>query len=326
MVSSPLREAVLVLTDTEDGTADPVIHELHGRGVPVARLDTGDFPVSMTIEATFDSQHWRGSVHDAFRGVDLASLRSVYYRRPSQFTIAEGMSGPERRWAYREARMGFGGVLLSLDCLWINDPRATTSAEYKPVQLGTAAESGLRVPRTIITNVPEHAVDWAASRNEPVVYKPLGGALHTEEGGTKVVYTTPIRAVQDLDDSALSLTAHCFQEWVDKDYETRVVIVGEAMFAVAIHARSEAAYQDWRSDYRAHHYEVVDIPTDVRGGLRRYMNAFGLTFGAADFVVSSDGAWTLLEVNPNGEWGWLADHCELPVAGALADLLEKGHS
>lgn len=54
------------------------------------------------------------------------------------------------------------------------------------------------------------------------------------------------------------------------------------------------------------------------------MRAFGLTFGAADFVVSPDGGWTLLEVNPNGEWGWLAHHCTLPIAQAITDLLEKG--
>ncbi|WP_046470030.1 ATP-grasp ribosomal peptide maturase [Allosalinactinospora lopnorensis] len=325
MASSPLREAVLVLTDTEDGTADPVIHELNERGVPVARMDTGDFPLSMTMEAEFDTPRWRGSIHDAFRGVDLESVRSVYYRRPGQFTLAEGMSGPEQRWAYREARMGFGGVLLSSDCLWVNDPRAMTSAEYKPAQLATAAGSGLTVPRTIITNVPDHAADWVASVEGPVVYKPLGGALHTEDGRTKIIYATPVEALQDLRDPALSLTAHCFQQWIAKDYEARVTIVGSEMFAVAIHAQSQAAYQDWRSDYGAHRYEVIGIPGEVRAGLQRYMRAFGLTFGAADFAVSPDGTWTLLEINPNGEWGWLAHHCALPIAETIADLLEKGH-
>jgi hypothetical protein len=28
-----------------------------------------------------------------------------------------------------------------------------------------------------------------------------------------------------------------------------------------------------------------------------------------------------LEANANGEWGWLTDVVDLPIAGALADLL-----
>lgn len=262
MGSSATRNAVLVLTSAEDGTADPVIHHLVQRDIPVVRMDPGDFPSAMTVEAEFGDDRWRGTVRDAFRGVDLASVRSVYYRRPSQFTLTEGMSGPEQRWAYREARMGFGGVLLSLDCLWINQPSKMSAAEYKPAQLATAARCGLRVPRTIITSVPDHAADWAASVAGPIVYKPLGGALHVEEGRTKAVYANRVTDVEELRDSALALTAHCFQAWVDKDFEVRVTVVGPALFGVAIHAESEAAYIDWRSDYSAHRYEVIEIPTN----------------------------------------------------------------
>ncbi|WP_159942612.1 MULTISPECIES: ATP-grasp ribosomal peptide maturase [unclassified Nocardiopsis] len=323
MASPTVRKAVLILTGTEDGTADPVVHHLSERGVPVVRMDPGDFPASMTVEAAFDGR-WEGTVRDAFRGVDLGSVRGVYYRRPSQFTLAEGMSGPEQRWAYREARMGFGGVLLALDCPWINRPSRMSAAEYKPVQLATAAGVGLRVPRTIITNVPDHAADWAAATPGPVVYKPVGGALHVEQGRTRVVYANAVTAVEELRDPTVGLTAHCFQEWVDKAFEVRLTIVGRALFPVAIHARSQAARVDWRSDYAAHRYEVVEVPEGVRSGLERYMRSFGLVYGAADFVVSPDGSWTLLEVNPNGEWGWLADRCDLPIGQAIAALLEKG--
>ncbi|MBB6172407.1 hypothetical protein HNR23_002467 [Nocardiopsis mwathae] len=47
--------------------------------------------------------------------------------------------------------------------------------------------------------------------------------------------------------------------------------------------------------------------------------------GSADVVISPDGTWTLLEVNPNGEWSWLAEACELPIAQTIANLLERGH-
>ncbi|QUX26493.1 ATP-grasp ribosomal peptide maturase (plasmid) [Nocardiopsis sp. MT53] len=322
--SAPVRGAVLVLTSRQDGTADPVVHHLQEAGVPVVRLDPGDFPAGAVLDAELGGAVWAGSVRDAHRAVDLASVRSVYYRRPTPFSLAPGMSGPEQRWAYREARMGLGGVLLSLDCLWLNRPAAMSAAEYKPVQLTTAARCGLAVPPTLITSDPERAHAWARARPGPVVYKPLGGAFHVEESRTRIVYATRVGDLEELRDPALSLTAHCLQEWVDKDHEARVVIVGGHMFAVAIRVGSQAGHVDWRSDYASHSYEVVEVPARVRAGLGRYMHAFGLVYGAADFVISPDGSWTLLEVNPNGEWGWLAQACALPIAATIATLLEKG--
>ena len=66
-------------------------------------------------------------------------------------------------------------------------------------------------------------------------------------------------------------------------------------------------------------------PAEVREELRRYMDTFGLTYGAADFVISPDGTWTFLEVDPNGEWGRLADDCDLPIGESIAALLKEGH-
>lgn len=145
MTDCATRKAVLVLTNTEDGTADPVIHRLQERDVPVVRMDPGDFPATMTIEASLDGEAWKGSVHDAFRGVDLASVRSVYYRRPSQFTLTDGMSGPEQRWAYREARMGFGVCCSHWTACGSTDPsgwaQQNTSQSSSPQHFGLGSPS-----------------------------------------------------------------------------------------------------------------------------------------------------------------------------------------
>ncbi|RNL83981.1 ATP-grasp ribosomal peptide maturase [Halostreptopolyspora alba] len=318
-----LHDAVAVLATERDLTVDHVVTELAERGVPTARVDTADFPQHLTLTARLGESGWGGALTGEYREVDLGSLRSVYYRRPGQFQLAEGMSTPERGWAYREARMGFGGALLGLGCLWVNDPRIVAGAEYKPTQLAIAQRCGLAVPDTLVTNDPVEAQRWASRLDGPVVYKPLGGVRHVEEGTSTVVFTTTVE-VEELADPALALTAHCLQAWVDKDHEARVTIVGDHMFAVAIHADSSPAHQDWRRDYTTHRYTTVDVPSDIRVGLRRYMATWGLSYGAADFVITPEGEWVLLEVNPNGEWGWLAYHCDLPIAATLADLLEKG--
>lgn len=43
-------------------------------------------------------------------------------------------------------------------------------------------------------------------------------------------------------------------------------MIGHQVFAVAIRARSHAAYVDWRADYNALSYERIPLPVDVGHG------------------------------------------------------------
>jgi len=45
-----------------------------------------------------------------------------------------------------------------------------------------------------------------------------------------------------------------------------------------------------------------------------------LYFGAID-IVEHEGRFWFLEVNPNGEWGWLQKPNGVPIAEALCDLM-----
>ncbi len=149
---------VLVLTHDGDTTADRVIAELAVRGVPVARLDQAQIPMQVAITGRIRAgAQWSGNLRDrAGHVIDLASVRVVWHRHTRQFVVDERMSGPERAFAYGEARRGYGGILASLDgCLRINDPMAAARAEYKPVQLAAATAVGLRIPDTIITKAFE---------------------------------------------------------------------------------------------------------------------------------------------------------------------------
>lgn len=230
-----MPHSVLVLTDETDGTADRVVAELVSREIPLLRLDPADFPGRVSIDARIGAgRSWSGRFAEVSTGdllISLADVGSVYYRRPTQFTLDERMSGPEKLFAYAEARRGFGGVLQALEgAVWVNDPVAAARCEYKPVQLA-AVEVGLTVPETIITNDPHRAYNWAVRLGRPIVYKPLGGIWHADEGQVRVLYTTRVSEPGELLDESLSRTAHLFQEQIVKSVEVRAVVVGVEVFA-----------------------------------------------------------------------------------------------
>jgi glutathione synthase/RimK-type ligase-like ATP-grasp enzyme len=127
-----------------------------------------------------------------------------------------------------------------------------------------------------------------------------------------------------IDPEQLSTTAHLIQEWIPKDYEVRVTMVGRTPFAAAIFAGSDAARVDWRADYPSLTYKQIEPPPEVTAGMIRYLRTLGLNYGAFDFIVEPDGSWRALECNPAGQWLWLEHQVGLPIAAALAKLLAEG--
>ncbi|GAA3012106.1 ATP-grasp ribosomal peptide maturase [Actinokineospora diospyrosa] len=313
---------VLILAPELDLTADRMVDALQDRAVPVVRLDTAWFPQHVSIDAELRHGRWVGSLSTAGRTVRLEALRSIWYRSPTAFTFAEGMSPTERQWAMTEAKLGFGGVLSSLPVRWVNHPARNADASYKPVQLVTAARCGLQVTDTLITNTQTAVLRFAAAGQ--TVIKALGAPSIREEGGRKTAFTRLLDASDMSDLRGVEVTSHQFQRWVPKAYEARVIVVGDSVFAAAIHATTADAYVDWRNDYKALTYDRVDPPFDVLTGVRDYCRELGLVYGAFDFVVRPDGQWIFLECNAGGQYGWLEDAAELPITSALADLLAKG--
>ncbi|MFS4105418.1 ATP-grasp ribosomal peptide maturase [Streptomyces sp. SID89] len=308
---------VLVVTTLYDPTADVVIRELHDRNVPVVRLDSGDFPASLSVAAEITGSGFRGRVSTPSRTADLARVRSLYYRRPSGFAFPH-LSAQDARFAVTQARYGLGGVLASLPgCLYVNHPHRMGDAEFKPSGLAAAVEAGFDVPPTLITSDPDAARSFI-KRNGPVIYKPLHNPAYLVDGVPSVVRVADA-AAEDIDDSVAG-TAHLFQKRVPKTADVRVTVIGARVFCVRI----DSDLLDWRTDYGRLSYAPVEAPPDIERGIRRYLAHFGLVFGAFDFCVGEDGRWWFLECNPSGQWYWLETETGLPMCAALADLLESG--
>ncbi|MBV9315351.1 MAG: hypothetical protein JO100_16835 [Pseudonocardia sp.] len=96
------------------------------------------------------------------------------------------------------------------------------------------------------------------------------------------------------------------------------------MFGVTIHAHSESAHIDWRTDFGALTYEIVDVPDDVDKGLQRYMTTLGLSYAAFDFCIDQCDRWIFLESNSGGQYSWLEEATGAPINQTLIELLADG--
>ncbi|MFF1737474.1 ATP-grasp ribosomal peptide maturase [Streptomyces sp. NPDC058247] len=310
---------VAVVTNDDDPTADFVLAELHGRGVPVVRFDSGHFPASLSCSARIGggTARWQGSIATPTRVADLDGVRALYYRRPSGFAFPH-LDEQDARFAAAQARYGLGGVLVSLpDCLYLNHPNRIGDAEYKPAGLAAAAACGFTLPPTLITNRPDDARAFVKDHG-PVIFKPLSVPLYLVDGEAQTVIVDEVDA-DEVDDSVAG-TMHLFQARVDKVADVRATVIGEHVFAVRI----DSGLLDWRTDYTTHTYTPITTPPEVERALFAYLRHFGLVFGAFDFTLSAGGEWTFIECNPSGQWAWMEPPTGLPMTAALADLLERG--
>lgn len=313
---------VLVLSGRFDPTADLVVQELNRRQVPVFRTDIADFPLKLALEARLSSGVWAGTLCTDRRTLRLDEVRSVYYRRPTRPCFPLGMAPTARKTAETEARLGFGGLLAALPCRWLPPPGKAAEAEYKPLQLRVAAQCGLTVPDTAITNVPDAAHDFVRRRpDECAVYKPFAPVRGTVDGQSHAVYATRVDAAA-ASGPGVATTAHLFQAWVPKAHEVRLTAVGGELFAAEIHAGSDAAHVDWRSDYNNLTYRACEVPTGIAAAVHRMLHHLALPYGAFDFVVRPDGQWVFLELNPNGQYGFVEQATGLPITAAICDYLQ----
>lgn len=320
----PTPQTVLVITSAEDVTANLVIEALNERHAQVARVNPADIGAELVFSAVIGDGRgeWAGRLRTPSRDIAWENVGAVYYRRPHPFSARfTHLPDQQRAFAAAEAQHGLGGILNNLNsAVYVNHPAANSRADYKPAQLQTAAQLGLRIPPSLITNDMEQARAFAAEHG-PIIYKSFRGAPSASSG--RVAIWTQRVTSKDLDD-ALSVTAQLFQQEVRKAADARVTVIARRVFASRITTPDGAL--DWRSgDWEQLVHDPIDVPEPIQNALHAYLDHFGLMFGAFDFAIEADSEqWIFIECNPNGQWGWLPD--SNAMAHALADLLLEGRS
>ncbi|WP_019852796.1 MvdC/MvdD family ATP grasp protein [Actinopolyspora mortivallis] len=310
---------VLILARDIDPSADAMVEAVQQRGTRVCRVNTAWFPARLGLAAELRGGRWCGHLTTPAHTIELAEITGVYYRAPEAFRFPNEWKPQVRQHAFLEAKYGLGGVLASLPAVWVNHPSRLADAAYKPVQLTTASQLGLRVPETALTNDPEKFATFA--RRGRTVTKMLGNTSMTSDETHSVAWTRVLDTA-DLDEvSGIESTVHLAQRWAPKRSEARVIAVGETITTVRIEAHSAASHVDWRSDIGALRYELIDPPHQVAEGVRALMRRFGLRYAALDFVITPDEKWIFLEINPGGQYGWLEAATGAAITDQLAELL-----
>lgn len=315
-------KTALLITERFDPAVDGLLADLRMRGVPCLRWNMDSFPLGSTLTYRASADRFSGEIVSDGRRLDLGDIGGVWWRGVPPSGLPADLRAEEREFAATEARFALVALMTVGSFHWINHPSRDRLANAKPAQLCVARQVGLRIPRTVITNDPDEARSFAASVRGETVYKPLSQALAGEPD--QALFSGVLTEKEQANLDFIQWTPGIFQERVAKTHELRVTVVGARLFSVKIESQSNAATTlDWRRAPFDIAYEAIEIPSAIATKIRAVMETFGLIYGAFDFIVTPEGDYVFLEVNPAGQYLWLEAMTGLPITAAIADALAE---
>ena len=320
---------VLIITHSQDNDSiSLVLNAIAQRGGKAFRFDTDRYPTEIALDIHYSKKTQQLILTSEQGKLDLSEVSAIWYRRVwIGGRIPTDMDSQLRKVSLKESQTIIQGAIASLKTFHLDRVLYVRRSENKQLQLQVAQEVGLEIPRTLITNNPQAVQEFAAECEMRIVVKMLSSFAIYEEGQEKVVFTNRVtsEALEDL--SGLHLCPMTFQENIPKALELRITIVGKQVFAAAIDSqKDDRARHDWRRGglILLDAWQPYTLPGEIEEKLLKLMAQFQLNYGAIDLILTPDGRYIFLEINPVGEFFWLEQCPGLPISSAIATLLLDG--
>lgn len=329
-----IKDTVLILTNGREATIERVVGSLKNLGQRFVRVNTdslielkGFITLSLSRDGSYISNI---QTQDTF--LDMRSIKSVWCRRPEYPKAPVNNDFPVQK-SFIEAE--FKSTLWSLYSLsevyWINPLlNGLCLLEHnKPYQLSIATSVGLLIPDTIVTNNSKELYQFCENNGGVVAVKSARSRMFDgDSDDSYAIYTTKVTSADIIRfEQGLDLAPVTAQAYIPKKFELRVTIIGEQIFACAIHSQdSEKTKDDWRRyDFGNVKHESFNLPEEIKYKLLKFMQKCGISFGAIDMVLTPQNEYVFLEVNPSGQFGWIEALTGMPISMAIAEALSNCH-
>lgn len=176
-----------------------------------------------------------------------------------------------------------------------------------------AAGKFMRTPETLISQQGKRRL-----ASDDVIVKSLAATPFNSE---KVLYTTRV------DQSRLDFSNPWFiQEWVDAEFDLTIQVVGNRIFPFQRN-RISGQTVDWRREQnyssKVREWFPAQLSRLETQQIRAFLDSEKLTWGRIDLLRTVAGELIFLELNANGQFGFLDPLNELELFSTVAKYLSK---
>lgn len=333
---------ILIASSHTDPHARSVQWALAQHGIACQIIELTSLPchgqISLVPDAlpanTLQFRHSEATRQSGPGELDLSQVRAVWLRRamlePQHFDYAE-VHQDDLIHVQHEMLAFIPGIwhtlcaVLGQHVQWLNGYAQAQAAQNKLLQLHLAQASGFAIPATLMSNDPAQIREFCRQHGGEIIIKPFKPKKWQQANGIRILPTTLIHSRDLQDDAPLQLCPAIYQNYVPKQFELRVLVLGEQLIALKLDSQAQAHSRiDWRTDadHGTMHAEPYVLDQRTATLIRRFMHNIQLRMGSIDLIMTPAGEIVFLEVNQQGQFLFLEDMCpQLPVLAAVCQFL-----
>lgn len=246
------------------------------------------------------------------RGISWCEVSALYWRKPGD-PICHDMPQLERFELQQRLHVfrSLSALARSLGIWQLVDPLH----EYKipkPLQLEQAGDLFQTPSWEICTGCrTQISLPLVSKAFAPVPVK-----------GDRMLVTTKIDEPDKLDPRFTWF----LQPAVPAKLDATVVFCCGETWGFALERPRDSSWIDWRlvmDNHREAAWRRIEVPEEISQSIHTFMHRLGLHYGRLDFLVDESDTWWFLEVNPNGQFGWLDPHNTNGVLATIAKFAER---
>lgn len=331
------EKKILVLSSEFDKSVDSVMKIILDRGVQIDRFNSDNIPVKSGLSFFLDDLKIEGHYSTGAKEIDLTQYSAFWYRHPGKPIPHKELKRNSRDFVKEESQLSSEGFWMTLEetSFWLSKPSKISLSRFRLNQLSIARKVGFKIPNTLVSNQKKDVLDFFQVNKGGIIAKPVGVGipLNSIDGYNyyEVVFTKKLsrKTLRDYL-STIKFCPSIFQEYIQKDIEIRATVVGTKVFSCAILSQEHTDLDvqvDWRRvspDEITH--KAYKLPKEIEKKCVSVVRALGLEYGAIDLIKNTDGNYVFLEINADGQYGWVQHFTGFKIDDAIADLLLKGIS
>lgn len=323
---------VLIFSSEEDRTTNRVIEWLNHYQLDYYRINESTFInidyLNISNNNTFNFQITCFK-NGANRIINSNEIRSVWYRR-GQFKLKYkviphkfDLSTEVNKYLNKEydAVVNILYELLKQKFVYINSYLDNSVTKLK--QIVFAANCGLKIPDSIITNQHKH-IKLFSQKNGTLITKGIEtGLIHNSN---KIIISTFTEEIttSDIDSLDSELTYTLCQDKIEKKFDVRIFAYNKEFFASAIFSQNDLQTS---VDFRKYNWDrpnrivPLNLPNEIKLKLIHFMEAVDVNCGSIDMVYNDKNEFIFLEINPVGQFEQIYFPCNYHLDKYVADIL-----
>jgi ATP-GRASP peptide maturase of grasp-with-spasm system len=188
----------------------------------------------------------------------------------------------------------------------------------KIITLRTAKDVGLKIPDTIVSgaNILNSKTSWIA--------KGISESIDIPSTENDYGFTCYVRENQTILPEIFWPTL--FQKKINKAFELRIFFVFNELYTTSIFSQLN---KKTKTDFRDSNginlpMTPYNLPDEIRLKIIKLIKKLNLNIGCIDIIVSKEGEYYFLEINPMGQFGFYGDSVNFFLEKQIATKLKNG--